>query len=287
MSPKPLKVPSLILFLAVAVPAAGAPLQVFVGVPPVQTLVERVGGGHVEVRTLVAPGQDPHSFEPSPRQISALASARLYVLAGVPFEHAWLPRLRAAGPTLDVLDARQGIALRAASHEHHGHHTQAQADAHVWTSPPLAKRIARNIRDRLRELDPDHARHYDENFVQLAAELDALDRDTRALLASVTNRRFMVFHPAWGYFADTYNLEQVAIEIDGKTPGARTLAALIDRAKRQQIRVVFVQPQFDRRAAERIARDIDGRVITIDPLAADYFNNLRRVARQIAETLDS
>jgi zinc transport system substrate-binding protein len=95
----------------------------------------------------------------------------------------------------------------------------------------------------------------------------------------------MVFHPSWGYFADAYQLQQIAIEHEGKQPGARALSQLIEQAKQNQIKVVFVQPQFDQRQAEQIARAIDGKVMAVDPLAANYIDNLRQVAQQFSQAL--
>ena len=131
-------------------------------------------------------------------------------------------------------------------------------------------------------MDPANGQYYARNEAEFAAELDKLDRDIRALLEKAPERRFMVFHPAWGYFADTYGLTQIPIEKEGKEPGGRTLAAVIEQAKRDHVRVIFVQPQFDRRSAEQVARAIDGRVVAIDPLSLDYVENLREAARQIA-----
>ena len=141
------------------------------------------------------------------------------------------------------------------------------------------------IRDRLTALDPVHAGDYADRHDAFVGELDALDREIRALLDPLANRRFMVLHPAWGYFADAYGLTQLAIEHDGKEPGARTLATLIAQAGRENVRVVFVQPQIDRRSAVQIARAIGGTVIAVDPLAADYTDNLRDVAHRFAEAL--
>jgi zinc transport system substrate-binding protein len=123
------------------------------------------------------------------------------------------------------------------------------------------------------------------NHDAFVAELDALDQDLRALLDPLSNRRFMVFHPSWGYFADTYGLTQVPIEREGKEPGARALAALIDQAKADRIKVIFVQPQFDKRSATQVAQAIGGGVIAVDPLAGDYVDNLRRVGREFSQAL--
>ncbi len=150
----------------------------------------------------------------------------------------------------------------------------AAHDPHVWTSPPLVKRIAQNIRDALAGLDPAHRQDYARNCAVFVAELDRLDHDIRALLKNLPNRKFMVFHPAWGYFADTYGLTQVSIEHEGKEPGARTLTALIEQAKHEQLKVIFVQPQVNKRLAAQLARAIGGRVVAIDPLSAGVRNQL-------------
>jgi zinc transport system substrate-binding protein len=279
------RLPALVLSALLLLPLWGhatESLLVFTSVVPLKTFVERVGGGRVEVQAMVQPGQSPATYDPTPRQVAALARADLYVRVGVPFETAWMKRILSANSGMPVLDARDGIDLRRhdGGDDDHGHEA---LDPHVWTSPPLVKVMAANIRDALIRLDPVHRADYETGYRTFAAELDALDGEIRGLLADVSRRRFLVYHPAWGYFADTYGLTQVAIEREGKEPGARALAALIDQARREGVRVIFVQPQFNRRSAEQVARAIGGRVEAIDPLAADYEDNLRRVAQAIAE----
>jgi len=297
-----------LLLLLLLVPAVGLaePLRVFASVLPIQTFVKAIGAEHVDARAMVRPGFDPHTYDPTPQQISALAGAVLYVRTGVPFEEAWMERIRSANPRMQVLDARDGIPLLAmAGHSHdekeqaEGRHGDApgadteqaddahaaEPDPHVWTSPPLVNQMVGVIRDKLSELDPAHAAEFGRNHDAFVAELEALDRELHALLDPLPSRRFMVFHPAWGYFADTYGLTQVSIEREGKGPGARALAALIEQAKQEKIKVVFVQPQFDQRQALQVAQAIGGAVIAVDPLAADYVENLRRVGQQFAQAL--
>ncbi len=313
------KLPLLLILPLVSAVGFAEPLRVFASVVPIQTFVEKTGRKHVDPRVMVRPGFNPHTYDPTPRQISALAGAALYVRTGVPFENAWMERIRSANPGMQVLDAREGISLReleAHWHDKAGHdaehpaeqdhgHTRAadvphddhdgqdaynaehnhEQDPHVWTSPPLVRHMVGLIRDKLAELDPAHAADFTRNHDAFVAELEALDRELHTLLDPLPNRRFMVFHPAWGYFADTYGLIQVPIEREGKEPGARALAALIDQAKREKIKVVFVQPQFDKRQARQVAQAIGGVVIAVDPLAADYVDNLRRVGREFARAL--
>jgi zinc transport system substrate-binding protein len=282
----------LTLIIMLLIPGLGIaePVRVFVSVLPLKTFVEKIGGNHVTVHTMVKPGYSPHTYDPTPRQIMALAKADLYVSAGVPFEKAWVRRIRAANPRMRMVEAGAGIdMLPAGNHGHHhgevngGHQDASGHDPHIWTSPPLAKQIVTNIRDALTTLDPANRPQYASNTDALLLELDALDRDLRAQLKNLGNRKFMVFHPAWGYFADAYGLIQIPIEKEGKEPGARALTLLIGQARREHVKVIFVQPQFDRKSATQVARAIGGRVVAIDPLAPDYMNNLRGVARQISE----
>lgn len=276
-------------------------LTAFASVVPLVTFVEAIGGERVRVLPMVLPGQSPATYDPSPRQVSELSEAAVYFRVGVPFEQAWMKRIQAANPAMVVVDLREGLPLRTLeahdhdhAHEHHHdddhHHKhqqeddhQAEAkDPHIWTSPELVRRMAVQIRDTLTRLDPEGAADYAANQAAFDAELVALDQWLSERLSDLENRRFLVYHPAWGYFADAYGLTQVTIEYEGKEPGARQLAALIDQAKGEGTRVVFVQPEFNQRAATQVAQAIDGRVEKLNPLAPNYMENLRQVADIIA-----
>jgi zinc transport system substrate-binding protein len=272
-----------------ATTAHSAPLRVFVSILPQKNFVERVAGRRAEVTVLVGPGQSPATYEPTPRQIARLASARAYFRIGVPFEAAWLDRIHAANPGLTVVDTAAGIPRRTVNHA-----TAESAfaeggleDPHVWTDPALVKVMAQATRDALARLAPEHADEFARNQAAFGADLDALDAEIRGLLSAARGRAFLVFHPSWGYFADAYGLRQIPIESGGKEPGPRTLAAVVERARALGIRVVFVQEQFSRRTAEVIARQIGGRVVAVDPLAEDYVSNLRRVAASFAAALEA
>ena len=285
------------VFAGLAASAAAEPLAVLVSVATQQYLVDRVGGERVHTTVLVGPGRDPHAYEPSPRQMAEASRARVYFRVGVDFEEVWLERIRQSSPSLRVVDQREVVTLRQVEgHRHDGpRHRRAaepetadaqrqpaaqapgRADPHVWTSPPLAQRMAAQVRDELTRADPAGAAAYAAGYARLARDLDALDAEIRAALAGAQGRRFMVFHPAWGYFADTYGLTQVPIEQGGKEPGARTLATLIEQARDAGVQVIFVGPRDNPAPAQAIARALGGTVAAVDPLAADYADNLRRV----------
>ncbi len=276
---------SVTTLLLASLPGAAQPaadrapaLEIVVSVAPLSTFVERVAGHRVAVQTLVRPGHNPHLYEPTPRQITALANADMFIRTGVPFEKAWIDRIRGVNPTMSILDVRQGMSPR----QEPGH-SDAHLDPHVWTSPPLAKQMAGHIRDALAALDPAYRESYDQGYAALAADLDALDRDIRTQLDTLKNRRFMVYHPAWGYLADTYGLTQIPVEHEGKEPGPKRIKELIDAARRDGTKLIIVQPQFTSKTAATIAQAIGGRIATADPLAIDYTANIRRVIRLIVE----
>lgn len=276
--------------LAGCAPAAPPPgsqtgsgrLGVFASIPPLVTFAQAVGRERVQAQTLVKPGQDPHTFEPTPRQLADLARARVFFRAGFAFEEALIARLRSTMPGLEVVDAREGIRLRPVDgEEEHG----SGLDPHVWMDPRLAARQCLTIRDALARLDPAGEPYYRANCERFTAELEALHRRIAAALEPLRGAEFLVFHPAFGYLADAYGLKQVAVESGGKEPTARQLARLIEQARARGIRVVFVQPQFSQTGARAVADAIGGTVVPLDDLAADYLGNLTRAADAIREAL--
>lgn len=262
--------------------SASAPLAVFVSILPQKYFVERVGGAQVAVSVMVGPGRSPETYSPTPQQMTALSDARLYFSIGVPFEDRWMKRILAANPDLRQVQMQRGIALLPLVGPGGA---LGGADPHVWTSPPQVKIMAATIRDALSEADPAHRGEFDSHYSAFIAGLGVLDREIRETLAPARGKPFMVFHPAWGYFAKDYGLRQIPIEAEGKEPGAKSLARVIDLGKREGVKVIFVQTQFSRRTAQTVAAAIGARVVAVDPLAGNYPQNLLRVAREFAAAL--
>lgn len=167
-------------------------------------------------------------------------------------------------------------------HDDHGH---SGLDPHIWLSPPLVKIQARTILAALQEADPANRSVYEANFKAFAAQIDQLDADLKKTFAGKKGLQFMVFHPAWGYFAHAYGLKQAPIEIEGKDPKPAQLKELIQHARENGINVVFVQPQFSTKSAELITREIGGQVAFANPLAEDWMANLREVADKFKSAL--
>ncbi|NLE43528.1 MAG: zinc ABC transporter solute-binding protein [Chloroflexi bacterium] len=272
------------------------PLQVTVSILPQQYFVERIAGDLVTVNVMVLPGENPATYEPKPEQLRMLADSAAYFSIGVPFEDAWMERIASVSSRMLIVDTAQGIERKPlaeteqeiddAQGSEDDHHNHAEGlDPHIWLSPRLVKIQAHTIFEALAGLDPQHETVYRTNLEAFLSDIDRLEEDIRASLRGVRNRKFIVFHPSWGYFANDFGLEQVAIEVGGQEPSAAELASLIEFAKREGIDVILAQPQFSRRSAETIAREIGGEVLLIDPLALDWLDNLSQVARAMAAVL--
>ncbi|MEZ4387092.1 MAG: zinc ABC transporter substrate-binding protein [Candidatus Krumholzibacteriia bacterium] len=255
--------------------AAGEPLPVAVSVAPQAELVDRVGGDLVAVQVAVPAGASPHGFELTPRQVAELSRVRLYVATGVEVELPLLPRLRALRPDLMVI----GPAAGAEPPDH------AHDDPHRWLDPRLAAEQVREIAAALCRLDPDHADVYEARAAAELVVLDDLYDDLAAILAPVRGRDMVVAHPAFGHLAEAFGLVQVAVEQDGHQPTPRQLELVLERVRRRGSHALFVQPQFPRAAAERLAAAAGVELVVLDPLAGNYAENLRDMAVTIARVL--
>ena len=263
---------------APATAAVAGPLNVTVSILPQKYFVERVGGAHVKVNVMVLPGASPATYEPKPEQMAALATADAYVSIGVPFEKAWLAKMQAVNPKMKLVDTTQGIERKATP--------DGGFDPHIWLSPSLVKIQAQTIYNALAELDPAHQAALKANLDAFLADIDKLDAEIRATLAQTKAKKFIVFHPAWTYFARDYGLEQVPIEVGGQEPSAQELAKLVQLAKDENIKVVFFQPEFSQEDAKTIAKEIGGEGMPASPLDPDWLANLQTVAKTFAAVLN-
>ncbi len=266
-------------------------IKAFVSILPQAYFVERVGGERVDVSVMVGPGQSPATYEPRPKQMAELGKARLYFRIGVPFENVWMGRISKANPDLKMIDTRCGIKLLSMKSYQHGndqaqrHHTKEVKDPHIWLSLRLVKIQATNICQALIAEDPSRKGYFEANLRAFLDDLDKLDKEMTEKLRRLSMRKFMVFHPAWAYFARDYGLDQIPVEIEGKQPSAKVLASSIEQAKKEGIKVIFVQKQFSKKSAAAVARAISGRVIQVDPLASDYMTNMRTIAETFAKVM--
>lgn len=268
-----------------AVSAVDLPV-VFVSIPPQKFLVEHLVGGHARVEVMLPPGASPATYEPTPRQMAALNAAILYFQIGVPFEGPVLAKIPTLAPDLEVVDCRQGISLvpMEGGDDEHGH---GPLDPHIWLDPIRMKMVARTTARTLSEKVPAAAADIEGSLTSLLEAIDETDRRVEARLAPFKGRELLVFHPAYGYFARRYGLVQIAVEAGGKAPSARQLAEIVEGLGDRMTPAIFVQPQFSRTTAQRVADALGCQVVVLDPLAENYPANVETMAERIAAAMEN
>ena len=285
----------LLALSACGVQPTGVPdkkILVTVSIPPQAWVVEQIGGDLVSVQAMAGPSDDPHTYEPKPAQMAALAGTELYLTIGVEFEQAWLPRFSASNPKMSVEDSAAGITrMPMVSSIQLGvtgtqEGEQGMLDPHVWLSPALLKQIAENTAAALAALHPESAASFEDNLAALEVQIDQVDQQVRNTLQGITRNHFMIIHPALGYFAREYGLTMLPVEVGGQEPGPEQLAALLDLAREYQVSVLFTQPGFSTKMAESIASQIGAaQVVTLDPMARDWPANMLAMAKALEGAL--
>jgi zinc transport system substrate-binding protein len=291
-----------VALLAVILPSCGEPssdegqneaaadtttVQVFVSVPPQAWLAERVGGPQVKVAALIDAKQDPHAFSATPRQIAELSQARIFFAVGLPMEKQLTAKLPDGVRVVDVGTRLATLSEPEGEHHHEGeeHAADGDMDPHVWLSVRNLIVMAEAMRDELSRADPARTIGYETRCTAVVRELKALDAKLAKTLAPFKGQRFYVYHPAFGYFARDYGLVQKAVEVDGKSPSNKQLTALIEQAKADGVKIVFVQNQFAGQAAKALAEALDGSVVPLDPMARDVMASFETMAARIAGSL--
>ncbi len=263
---------------------AGEKPVVFVSVPPQAWLVKRLAGEAVEVQTLLPPGANPHTFEPTAKQVKKLAEASAYLTLGMPFEMAIAKRAGSLNPSLKVAGMDQGIVkITGEAHDHEeGHACGVGGDPHIWLSPRLMCAMASNTVAALSQALPQQRAGLAEHLPAAVAEIQAADAVVRNKTGTLRVKTWVVYHPSWSYFAADYGLSLLVIEQDGKPPAARHLAEVIGLAKAAGVNMVCAEPQYDKRPAQTLAQQLGARLELIDPLQEDWPALMRDVAEKLA-----
>lgn len=269
----------LFILLALSAPAAPhaaatGPVRVTVSILPQKWMVEQVGGPDVEVMVLVGPGHSPATYEPTASQMARLLDSDVFFSAGVPFENGLLPRLQRQ---------KDGPLIRGPRHAAGHNHTEL--DPHVWLAIGGGGAMLDTVRAALTTLAPDRAGAWLVRGGEAKNRLLQSHAKAKELLADCASGEFFVFHPAFGHFAEAYGLVQIAVEDHGHEPGPRHLAEMIERARASGARAIVVQPQFSRKSAEAVAREVGAEIVVLDPLAADLPANIEHIARTLAGVL--
>ena len=252
-------------------------INVATTIAPLAEFVRAVGGDRVAVTVVVPPGAEPHTFEPTPSLMVDMSKADLYVMNGAGLEF-WIDRLLQANKDMTVIDSSKSIDLISESED--------EMDPHIWISLKNAAVQVQNVCSGLIQVDPANKDYYSQNRDSYLEQLKALDEELNSSFTASKKKIFVVHHPAWTYFARDYALEQVPLMENEKEPGPKYLSQVIDLARQNNISTIFIEPEFNPKSAEVIAKEMNASIKTLDPLAGDYLNNMRYAGRAIASSLN-
>lgn len=251
---------------------------VAVSIVPEETFVKAVCGDFADVITLIPPGSSPSNYEPTAEEMEKFSNASLYFSIGVPTEKAnILPN--AGNVKIIALQEEVASVYKDRTFE------SGERDPHIWLSPKRAKVMVETIAREMSILDSDNKETYEKNAADYIAKLDEVDQEIKDSLEGVKNRKFVVYHPAFGYIADDYGLEMYALEEEGKEATPQHLQEITDLAKKENIKVIFYQKEIDSSQSQAFAEEIGGKTIQVAPLAADYIENLKKMAQTMAEAM--
>ena len=290
----------ILIFAAVLLFAQGKPEKkesdgrptIALSILPQEYFVQRIAGDLVHTVVLVGEGQSPHSYEPTPSQMAALANAKAWILSGTDFELVLEDKVSSLYPNLLVVDGTEGVTFRSleahedeATDDHAVGEDSLERDRHTWLGWESAKILAGHVLETTITLLPEQKALLEANHQQLIADIDATFLSLKAELAPLAGRKVFVYHPSFGYFFDEFGLIQEAVEIGGKEPTAKDLSLLIQKAKSEKAVALFVQKQFPLASAQTVANAAGAKVLALDPLARDWMDNIRQMGDTLLSTI--
>ena len=289
---------AIVLFCVFSSIASASKLNVAVTLQPYAKIVEEIGGDRVSVITMIPPNADPHSYEPKPQVLKSYSKADLYLSDSSGLDQVWLPRFLSVNKNIETVYISGGVSWMQESddhhhgedhhekkHQHENHDEEASLDPHLWTSPKQVIKIAENILSAFIKKDSASKSYYESRYKLFLEKWTSIDQFIEKAVSQIPIKRriFIVFHPSYGYLARDYGLIQRAIEVEGKEAKPQDLKQLILEAQKNDIRAIFVQPQFSKRSAESIASQLNAVVVSTDPLAYDIEKNLRNFIQALLE----
>lgn len=279
-------------------------LSVYTTVYPLQYFTEQIGGEFVDVSSIYPAGANEHSFEPTQKDMMALADADLFFYIGLGLE-GFVENAQktlanedvklvatAANVTEDQLHISTGHThAEHEEHDDHGHeeeHAHEEHDAHVWLSPIISQQLALTIKDELVKALPEHEATFNSNYEQLVTDLAALHSDFEEMAATTTKKTFFVSHAAFGYIAGHYGFNQVPVAgLNSQSePSQKELTAIVDLANKENIQYIFFEQNVSSKLTEIIQKEVKAETLTLHNLSVltkediqnneDYFTLMRK-----------
>lgn len=278
---KPIVLSSLLVFtLAGCAVRESRENIVSVSIAPLHYFVDRLTDENIEVNVMVPQGASHGTYSPTARQMQKLSDSGIYLqVPSLGYEQAFIRRLNELNPGIKHLDLGNYIELiRGERIDHGDHFHEGGIDPHIWMSPKVMLDLLPVLRDAIVEIYPELELTIIENYTYVFADVEKMHFEMQEITKNLSQRRFMIFHPALTYLARDYNLEQVSIEHEGKEPSPAQLGHLIRHAKAENVPVIFIQEEYDVRNAQLVAQETGAEVVQINPLAYDWLNEMENLS---------
>ena len=260
--------------------------MITVRILPQKYFVDQIAGNLVQVNVLVPPGSSPHNYEVLPSQMKDLARSKAWLQIGLlTLEDALKGKLGDINKNLAIVNCSEGITPIAGSEnieEGHQHAMNEAFDPHIWLAPAEVKTIAKNTLNALETGFPQHSGIFKANYIRFIARIDSISRLIDQKISPLKSRTVLIFHPALAYYARQFRLTQMALEFNGKEPSPRHMKEIVDLAHEQNIHIIFIQKEFDPSFAQELSREIDGKVVIIDPLDYNWEKQIMDITDKIA-----
>ncbi|WP_084786878.1 metal ABC transporter solute-binding protein, Zn/Mn family [Bacillus tuaregi] len=254
--------------------------MIAVSIVPQKTWVEAVVGDFAKVVVMIPPGKNPANYAPSPKELQQFSDADVYFGIGVPTEKVnVLSKAKDINPKMTIVHLEKSVAEKYPERQFES----GMRDQHIWLSPKRAEVIVQEIADELSEKYPNQKDQFQNNAADYIEQISNADKEIRTILSKLDSKKFIVYHPAFGYFAEDYGLEMIAIEENGKEATPQRRKEIVNIAKKEGIRVIFYQAEIDSSQSKATAEEINGRTVQIVPLAPDYVENLKLMAQTFKE----
>lgn len=254
-----------------------------VSIEPQKFFLETIVGNQYRINCVIPPGSNPENFDPTPAQMVSLGRSKAYFKVGhLSFENVWINKVKENNPALSIIDCSLNISTVDNVCTEHKHGVHDGTDPHIWSSPKTAAIIAKNMHDAVSELDPSNTDLYTRNLNKLLKEFVQTDSIVKKTLEKAPSKSFLIYHPALTYFSKEYGLNQFSIEHEGKEPSASQLKTLIDIAKENNIKVIFIQKEYNEKNARTIAKEIGAKVVPLDLLSYYWSEEIIKIAKALA-----
>ncbi len=257
------QVPSSKLLVLLLLPIISFALNISVTILPQKGVIENIAP-NANVNVMVPPDNSPATYSPDFKQLKAIKNSQIYFSIGVPFDQKYLKKIKEINPKIKII--------------YFGKYLKTSKNPHIWLSPAYLELEAKVVLDTLIKLNPEKKEIYLKNYQNYINKLSELEVEG---FEKIKQKAFITFHPSFFYFAKDFHIKEIALQKQGKSPGFKYMAKIINIAKKEHIKTVIISPEFPQKYAKIIAQKINAKVKIISPLNEDPTKTINQLIKAL------